>query len=72
MVVLADLLQVLLGVVMGLGDDVAATLNSLDILGDVPAGRIVGTLDEFRRVAKAALEVDAAARVDETPVAVAW
>ena len=65
--VIGQLLEVAAGsdtecIVMGLGGDVAATLNSLDILGDVPAGRIVGTLDEARRVARAALEVDAAAR----------
>ena len=49
-------------IVMGLGEDVAATLHSLDILGELPAGRIVGTLDEARRAAREALEVDAAAR----------
>ena len=49
-------------IVMGLSDDVAATLHSLDILVDVPAGRIVGTLDEARRSAREALEVDATAR----------
>ena len=42
-------------VVMGLGDDVAATLHSLDILGELPAGRIVESLDEARRVAREAL-----------------
>ncbi len=42
-------------VVMGLGDDVAATLHSLDILGELPAGRIVESLDEARRVALEAL-----------------
>ena len=47
-------------IVMGLGDDVAATLRSLDILAELPGERIVGTLDEARRVAKEALEVDAA------------
>ena len=45
-------------IVMGLGDDVAATLHSLDILGRVPAHRIVGTLDDARRAAREALEVD--------------
>ena len=49
-------------IVMGLGEDVAATLHSLDILGELPAGRIVGTLDEARRAAREALEGDAAAR----------
>ena len=49
-------------IVMGLSDDVAATLHSLDILADVPAGRIVGTLDEARRIAREALEVNATAR----------
>ena len=38
-------------IVMGLGNDAAATLNSLDALGGMPAGRIVGTLDEARRIA---------------------
>ena len=45
-------------IVMGLGGEVAATLHSLDILGELPAGRIVGTLDEARRVAREALEVN--------------
>ncbi len=49
-------------IVMGLGDDVAATLHSLDILGALPAGRIVGTLDEARRIARQTLEADAADR----------
>ena len=65
--VIGQLLEVAAGsgtecIVMGVGDDVAATLNSLDILRDVPAGRIVGTLDEARRVARESLEVDTAAR----------
>ena len=49
-------------IVMGLRDDVAATLLSLDILGGVPADRVVETLDEARRIAREALEVDTAAR----------
>ena len=49
-------------IVMGLRDDVAATLRSLDILGGVPAGRVVETLDEARQIAREVLEVDAAAR----------
>ena len=49
-------------IVMGLRDDVAATLRSLDILGGMPAGRVVETLDEARRIAREALEVDAAVR----------
>ena len=49
-------------IVMGLRDDVAATLLSLDILGGVPTDRVVETLDEARRIAREALEVDAAAR----------
>ena len=49
-------------IVMGLRDDVAATLLSLDILGGVPADRVVETLDEARRIAREALEVDASAR----------
>ena len=65
--VFGQLLEVAAGsgtecIVMGLGDDVAATLHSLDILGDVPAGRIVGTLDEARRVAREVLEANAADR----------
>ena len=36
-------------IVMGLRADVAATLRSLDILGGVPAGRVVETLGEARR-----------------------
>ena len=66
-IVIGQLLEVAAGsrtecIVMGLGDDVAATLHSLDILGEVPAGRIVGTLDEARQVAREALEVGAAGR----------
>ena len=49
-------------IVMGLRDDVAATLHSLDILGGVPAGRVVETLAEARRIAREALEVNAADR----------
>ena len=49
-------------IVMGLSDDVAATLHSLDILGKVSANRIVGTLDGARRVAKETLEVNAEAQ----------
>ena len=49
-------------IVMGLRDDVAATLRSLDILGAVPADRVVETLDEARQIAREVLEVDAAAR----------
>ena len=65
--VIGQLLDVAAGsgtecIVMGLSDDVAATLRSLDILGDIPAGRIVGTLDEARRVARESLEADATAR----------
>ena len=48
-------------IVMGLSDDVAETLHSLDILGEVSADRIVATLEEARRVAREVLEVDAAA-----------
>ena len=47
-------------IVMGLGDDVAATLHSLDILGQVPPARIVETLDDARRVAREALDGPAA------------
>ncbi|MDE0033472.1 MAG: SulP family inorganic anion transporter [Deltaproteobacteria bacterium] len=49
-------------IVMGLGGEVAATLHSFDILGELPGGRIVGTLDEARRVAREVLEANAAAR----------
>ena len=48
-------------IVMGLGNDAATTLNSLDVLGGMPAGRIVGTLDEARRVARQDLEEKAGA-----------
>ena len=48
-------------IVMGLGDDPATTLHSLDILDGMPAGRIVATLDEARLAAKEALEGSAAA-----------
>ena len=47
-------------IVMGLGDDIAATLESLDILGGIPAERIVTTVDEARRAARDVLEGDAA------------
>ena len=49
-------------IVMGLRDDVAVTLRSLDILGGVPTDRVVETLDEARQIARETLEVDAAAR----------
>ena len=49
-------------IVMGLRDDVAATLLSLDILGGVPPDRVIETLDEARRIAREVLEVDADAR----------
>ena len=48
-------------IVTGLGGDVAETLDSLDILDNVPADRIVGTFDEARRAAWDALEAGAAA-----------
>ena len=51
-------------IVMGLGEDPAATLHSLDILGGMPPGRIVETVDEARRAAREALDVDAAARIE--------
>ena len=51
-------------IVMGLADDPAATLHSLDILGGMPPGRIVETVDEARRAAREALEIDAAARME--------
>ncbi|MCY3873207.1 MAG: SulP family inorganic anion transporter [Rhodobacteraceae bacterium] len=49
-------------IIMGLGNDVAATLHSFDILGDVPADRIVGTLDEARQSAREALGANAKAQ----------
>ena len=49
-------------IVMGIRNDVAATLLSLDILGGVPADRVVETLDEARRIAREALEASAASR----------
>ena len=49
-------------IVMGIRDDVAATLLSLDILGGVPADRVVETLDEARRIARETLEANAASR----------
>ena len=47
-------------IVMGLRDDVAATLRSLDILGGVPADRVVETLGEARQIARETLEANAA------------
>ena len=63
--VIGQLLDVAAGsgtecIVMGLGEDVGATLHSLDILRDVPSGQTVETLDEARRVAREALERNAA------------
>ena len=49
-------------IVMGVSDDVAATLHSLDILGRMPPEGIVGSFDEARRAAKEALEVNSADR----------
>ena len=37
---------------MGFSDVVAATLLSIDILRDVQAGQVVGTLEEAGRFAK--------------------
>ena len=45
-------------IVMGLKGRVAETLHTLDILRHVPAGHIVETLDDARRVAIALLEID--------------
>ena len=47
-------------VVMGLTGAVAETLNALDILHDVPEGRVVGTLDEARQTARDLLTASAA------------
>ena len=49
-------------IAMELRDDVAATLLDLDILGEAPADRVVETLDEARRIAREAPEINAAAR----------
>ena len=43
-------------VVMGLSETIADTLRTLDILQQVPASQVVGTLDEARRVAYNFLE----------------
>ncbi len=48
-------------IVMGLDNDAATTLNSLDVLGGMPARRIVGTLGEARRIARQDLEEKAGA-----------
>ena len=50
---------------MGLRDDVAATLDSFDILSGMPASWIVETLDEARRIARQVLEVTAVGRSSE-------
>ena len=44
-------------IVIGLSGDVAHTLRALDVLRDVPQGRIVGTLEEARETAKNILGV---------------
>ncbi len=49
-------------IVMGLGDEAAATLNSFDALGGLSAGRIVATLDEARQIARQDLEEKAGAQ----------
>ena len=64
-VVIGQLLEIAAGsgaecIVMGVDGDVAATLHSFDILDVLPAGRVVGTLDEARRIAWNALEVHGA------------
>ena len=46
-------------VVMGLKGKVAETLQTLDILRNVPSGHIVDTLDDARQVAIALLRIDA-------------
>ena len=48
-------------IVMGLSDDPAATLHSLDILKSIPKNRIVGTLDEARLIAKDLLRINGSA-----------
>ncbi len=68
-VVIGQLLDVAAGadtecIVMGLRDDVAATLHSLDSLDRVPEGRIVATRDEARKVAREVLEARADAGDD--------
>ena len=47
-------------VVMGLSDDAATMLRSLDVLDRVPSSRIVGSLDEARDVALEILETNPA------------
>lgn len=52
-------------IAMGLTDAAAATLVTFDILRDVPEDRIVGTLDEARRVARGILAPPATPPADE-------
>ena len=54
-------------VVTGLANDAAATLETLDILRDVPEDRIVGTRDEARRVARELLAPAGAPPTDDRP-----
>ena len=69
--VIGQLLEVAAGsdtecIVTGLSDDVAATLHSLDILGGLPAERIVATFDEARCAAREALEVGIASQTESS------
>ena len=49
-------------IVMGLDSEAAATFNSFDALGGLSAGRIVGTPDEARQIARQDLEEKAGAQ----------
>ncbi len=52
-------------VAMGLADDAAATLETLEILRDVPEDRIVGTQDDARRAAGDILAARAASPAED-------
>ena len=52
-------------IVMGLSGSVADTLHTLDVLRNVPKSRIVGSLDEARRVAKELLAPQSAPPDDD-------
>ena len=43
-------------IVMGLGGEVAKTLQSFDVLGPLPSDRVVGSLDEARGLARKMLD----------------
>ncbi|MDE0717422.1 MAG: STAS domain-containing protein, partial [Rhodospirillaceae bacterium] len=54
-------------IAMGLAGDAAATLETFDTLRDVPQDRIVGTLDEARRIARDILVPAGAPPTDDRP-----